>query len=80
MSDADEDLYGDLMTDQTLAAVAPRASTEQIKALQQENDTLKRNMGVLYRTAMAEIQRKNEQLAQLEQHLREAKQQGQKEG
>jgi hypothetical protein len=38
---------------------------ERERLLGQENEILKRNMGTLYRTAMAEIQRKDEEMARL---------------
>jgi hypothetical protein len=41
---------------------------EQIRQLQQENRILKRNIGILYRTAKTEIQRKDQQLLEQQQH------------
>ena len=38
---------------------------EKVKALEAENLTLKRNMGMLYRTARREIERKDRQIAEL---------------
>lgn len=40
---------------------------DQVRQLQNENSTLKRNIGILYRTAITEIQRKDQQI--LEQQL-----------
>ena len=40
---------------------------DQVRQLQKENSTLKRNIGILYRTAITEIQRKDQQI--LEQQL-----------
>mmetsp|Transcript_11709 Transcript_11709/g.15400 ORF Transcript_11709/g.15400 Transcript_11709/m.15400 type:complete len:128 (-) Transcript_11709:375-758(-) len=39
---------------------------DRLGLLEKENEILKRNMGTLYRTAMAEIQRKDEQIAQFQ--------------
>ena len=50
----------------------PLSLTDQVQMLQQrvvqlerENENLQRNMGTLYRTAKAELQRKEEQIQQL---------------
>ena len=40
---------------------------EQIRQLQTENSILKRNIGILYRTAVTELQRKDQQLIELQQ-------------
>lgn len=39
---------------------------QQIKSLQAENDTLKRNIGILYRTAKSELERKDRTISQLQ--------------
>ncbi|CAJ1961559.1 unnamed protein product [Cylindrotheca closterium] len=46
---------------------------EKVKALEAENLTLKRNMGMLYRTARREIDRKDRQIAELMAELDETK-------
>jgi hypothetical protein len=38
---------------------------ERVGALQRENEILKRNMGTLYRTAIAELQRKDKEIVRL---------------
>ncbi|GAX14706.1 hypothetical protein FisN_11Hh247 [Fistulifera solaris] len=38
---------------------------ERVKELERENEQLQRNMGTLYRTAKAELQRKDDQIQQL---------------
>lgn len=43
-----------------------QALQEQVKQLQLENETLKRNMGTLYRTAVAEIKRKDAEIERLQ--------------
>jgi hypothetical protein len=42
---------------------------ERVGALEKENQTLKRNMGTLYRTAVAELQRKDDQIQELQSEL-----------
>lgn len=56
----------------------PLPLTEQVQMLQQrvdvleqENENLKRNIGTLYRTAKAELQRKEDQIQQLLLHQKE---------
>ena len=49
------------------------ALEETVKALRRENDTLKRNVGTLYRTAKREIQRKDDQILKLMQEVDDAK-------
>jgi hypothetical protein len=51
----------------------PKSLVEEVAALQQqltqsmdENESLKRNMGILYRTAVAEIKRKDEEIERLQ--------------
>ena len=39
---------------------------QQIKSLKAENDTLKRNIGILYRTAKSELERKDRTISQLQ--------------
>lgn len=77
MSD-EEDLYGDL-GDAKIAAPKkppPYIDTTKLEELQgevdklrQENETLKRNIGTLFRTARAEIKRKNAKIEALEDEL-----------
>ena len=69
----DDDLYGDLVNVE-LEQAKPRSTTtlelEQkvqdlqalVDALKKENETLKRNMGTLFRTARSEIQRKDAEI------------------
>lgn len=80
---ADEDLlYGDL-NDGALAS-NPQTSKgtislslvshtqvleERVRKLEEENENLKRNIGTLFRTAKAEIQRKDAEIASLTQQL-----------
>jgi hypothetical protein len=47
-----------------------------LQNLQDENTTLKRNMGILYRTAKQEIQRKDSQIQQLLLQLQQQQEQG----
>ena len=54
------------------SAVRPRSLHEQVEFLEQqvnklqaENENLKRNMGILYRTAKAEIERKDNEIESL---------------
>jgi hypothetical protein len=42
---------------------------ECVGLLEKENQTLKRNMGTLYRTAVAELQRKDDQIQELQREL-----------
>ena len=39
---------------------------QQIKSLKAENDTLKQNIGILYRTAKSELERKDRTIGQLQ--------------
>lgn len=69
----DDDLYGDL-DNVELEQARPKSTTslelEQkvqdlqalVDSLRQENETLKRNMGTLFRTARSEIQRKDAEI------------------
>jgi predicted RNase H-like nuclease (RuvC/YqgF family) len=43
--------------------------TATVQQLTSENDVLKRNMGILFRTARAELQRKDEEIARLQTEL-----------
>ena len=45
---------------------------QRVEALKTENRVLKRNMGTLYRTAVAEIQRKDAQIQELQLELTQA--------
>ena len=54
----------------------PKSLTEQVddlqaqvNRLQQENDNLKRSMGTLYRTAQAELARKDKEIASLREKI-----------
>ena len=42
---------------------------QQIKALEAENETLKKNMGILYRTAKSELERKDRRIDELQDDL-----------
>jgi predicted nucleic acid-binding Zn-ribbon protein len=60
----------------------PKSLTDQVvdlqstvQRLEQENETLKRNMGTLFRTATAELARKDRQLHDLRRELEAAQQQ-----
>jgi CCR4-NOT transcriptional regulation complex NOT5 subunit len=66
--------YDFLSSSQTTSVIQllPKNSLEQVPILQQqiqqlnhENKILKRNIGILYRTAMTEIQRKDQQIQEL---------------
>jgi hypothetical protein len=46
-----------------------RQLLEQMKKLKAENDILKRNMGILYRTAKSELDRKDRAIFQLQNEL-----------
>ena len=50
----------------TVATSAGNADTEKLIA---ENETLKRNMGILYRTAKAELERKDRTIEMLQSEL-----------
>jgi hypothetical protein len=78
MAEKLDDLYGDLEN-----AVAkqpepgkpkslPASSAEEnedVAKLKAENETLKRNMGILYRTAKAELERKDRTIEMLQNEL-----------
>ena len=59
------------------AAVAPKNSltahvdtlTNAVQQLSTENETLRRNMGILFRTARAELQRKENEIQRLQDEL-----------
>ena len=65
----------------TASSVEPTASSsclsspeivklqQQIKALEAENETLKKNMGILYRTAKSELERKDRRIDELQDDL-----------
>ena len=42
---------------------------QQIKSLKTENETLKKNIGILYRTAKSELERKDRTIEQLQDEL-----------
>jgi predicted nucleic acid-binding Zn-ribbon protein len=75
MSDEEEDfnLYGDLQD--TKCAPKNTSSHEmqelkdQVEKLQAENETLRRNIGTLFRTARAEIRRKDSKIESLMEEL-----------
>lgn len=66
---------------QTASSFEPTSSTrtsnspdilklqQQIKSLQAENETLKKNMGILYRTAKSELERKDRRIDELQNDL-----------
>eukprot|EP00574_Skeletonema_japonicum_P006857 CAMPEP_0201721352 /NCGR_PEP_ID=MMETSP0593-20130828/6042_1 /ASSEMBLY_ACC=CAM_ASM_000672 /TAXON_ID=267983 /ORGANISM="Skeletonema japonicum, Strain CCMP2506" /LENGTH=95 /DNA_ID=CAMNT_0048212151 /DNA_START=50 /DNA_END=337 /DNA_ORIENTATION=+ len=66
---------------QTASSFAPTASStptsspeilklqQQIKTLKAENETLKKNMGILYRTAKSELERKDRRIDELQNDL-----------
>ena len=57
-----------------------RQLLEQTKQLKAENDILKRNMGILYRTAKSELERKDRTIIQLQNELDLLRQRWQKYG
>jgi hypothetical protein len=78
MATNNDDLYGDLEG----AVAKPKSITppgmsesqveqlrEQILSLKAENDTLKKNMGILYRTSKSELERKDRTIVQLQNEL-----------
>ena len=74
----EEDLYADLQDAKCAPPATPSASNDSLKTkdLQQEvdklrieNETLKRNMGTLFRTARAEIKRKDAKIESLMEEL-----------
>ena len=46
---------------------------QQIKSLQAENDILKKNIGILYRTAKSELQRKDKTISSLQDEVLKGK-------
>lgn len=67
---------------QTASSLAPSSSStptsngpeilklqQQIKTLKAENETLKKNMGILYRTAKSELERKDRRIDELQNDL-----------
>lgn len=77
--DEDLDLYGDLQDTKPAPAVKSRPPLIdsqkldelkiELEKVRQENETLKRNMGTLFRTARAEIQRKDAKIEDLMEQL-----------
>lgn len=75
MSDEEGDLYGDLSNAKCAPPSAKppaKKSNEaeeelqrELEKLRQENETLKRNIGTLFRTARAEITRKDTKIEEL---------------
>lgn len=80
----DDDLYGDLhlaaaakpVPGLLSSSTKPTASSpetsklqQQIKTLQAENEALKKNMGILYRTAKSELERKDRRIDELQNEL-----------
>lgn len=53
------------------ASLSPETSQlqQQIKTLQAENEALKKNMGILYRTAKSELERKDRRIDELQNEL-----------
>ncbi|KAL7453076.1 hypothetical protein ACHAWC_004764 [Mediolabrus comicus] len=53
------------------ASLSPETSQlqQQIKSLQAENEALKKNMGILYRTAKSELERKDRRIDELQNEL-----------
>ena len=80
MSD-DEDLYGDLEDTKRASAVKNRPPSiesrkldelqKELEKVRQENESLKRNIGTLFRTARTEIQRKDAKIEDLMERLDE---------
>jgi predicted RNase H-like nuclease (RuvC/YqgF family) len=76
-----DDLYGDLenavakKNTSTISApnelknVEPSKLQQEMDHLKTENETLKRNMGILYRTAKAELERKDRTIESLQSEL-----------
>ena len=78
MAPNEDDLYGDLED----AVAKPKSTTtpttsdaqvaqlrQQILSLKAENDILKTNMGILYRTSKSELERKDRAIADLQNEL-----------
>ena len=85
MSAEDDDLYGDLTTVAVKPATTSQLTfaskqspvtpsevgelQQRVASLKEENETLRRNMGILYRTAKAELDRKDKTINQLQNDL-----------
>jgi len=78
MSENLDDLYGDLenaVAKQSEPGSSKSNETANVEGgvdvakLKAENETLKRNMGILYRTAKAELQRKDRTIERLQSEL-----------
>jgi hypothetical protein len=78
MASNDDDLYGDLedavakpksMTPPTTSEPQVAQLRQQILSLKAENDILKKNMGILYRTSKSELERKDRTIVQLQNEL-----------
>lgn len=85
MSAEDDDLYGDLATVTVKPATTSQLTfaskqspvtpsevgglQQQVASLKEENETLRRNMGILYRTAKAELERKDKAIDRLQNEL-----------
>jgi hypothetical protein len=75
MAEKLDDLYGDL--ENAIAKQPEPGKPESLPAeenvdvakLKAENETLKRNMGILYRTAKAELERKDRTIEMLQNEL-----------
>ena len=68
--DATTIICSTLMSAQTMPTMMSQPEMiqlqQQIKSLKAENDTLKRNIGILYRTAKSELERKDRTIGQLQ--------------
>ena len=75
-----DDLYGDLedavakpmsisMRLPTITQPQVAQLRQQVQSLKAENDILKKNMGILYRTSKSELDRKDRTIAQLQEEL-----------
>ena len=75
MAEKLDDLYGDLVNatakqaDPMSVKPLPTNGNEDVAKLKEENETLKRNMGILYRTAKAELERKDKTIEMLHSEL-----------
>ena len=81
MAEKLDDLYGDLedavakqsepgrSTSNTTVPASSADSSTDVAKLKAENETLKRNMGILYRTAKAELERKDKTIEMLQTEL-----------
>lgn len=75
MAEKLDDLYGDLenavakQAEPKATKSLSAAGNEDVSKLKEENETLKRNMGILYRTAKAELERKDRTIEMLQSEL-----------